>query len=70
MATPTPGFRIETTDGRHINRGDKNFTPLGDTTAVLESFDHNGDYVDLTYTGGLTVSIPETQIAYIATLDA
>jgi hypothetical protein len=59
-------FRIETTDGRHICKGDKNFTPLAEPRATLESFGHDGDFVVLTYTGGITVRIPEAQIAYIA----
>jgi hypothetical protein len=61
-------FLIETTDGRTIRKGDKNFTPLGDSSAVLESLDDEGDFVVLRYTGGLTVNIPEAQVAYTAEL--
>lgn len=62
-------FLIQFLDGRTFKPGDTNPTPLGDPGAVLRDFEHNGDYVDFGYSGGLTVSVHETKIEYVATLD-
>lgn len=61
-------FLVKTTDGTTHRKGDKNPTPLGEFGAVLESLTDEGDYAVLTYSDGLTVNIPDHQIAYIAEL--
>jgi hypothetical protein len=75
MTTPTTtgtdtDFLIQTLDGRTYQKGDTNPTPLGDPKAVLQDHGYEGNFLDLTYRDGLTLSIPEAQIAYAAALNA
>lgn len=70
MSTPT--FQIVTVDNQAYREGSpvaNQFTGLVSATADtprLESFEHDGDFVQLRYTGGLTIGIPEHRIAHIA----
>ncbi|MFG3660260.1 hypothetical protein [Streptomyces sp. NPDC047706] len=62
-----PGFQI-VTDAATYTEGEatSDFKELGYDRAVLESYKEIGDWVELSYGGGLTVSIPEARIRYIA----
>jgi hypothetical protein len=42
------------------------FGSLGYDQAGLEDFKEVGDWIELVYTGGLKISIPESRIQYIA----
>jgi hypothetical protein len=42
------------------------FKDLGHTQAVLQSYKEVGNWVELSFSGGLTVAIPEARIQYIA----
>ncbi|WP_330173002.1 hypothetical protein OG875_04985 [Streptomyces sp. NBC_01498] len=61
-----PTFFITTDETTHI-QGETTelFKALGVASARLESYDHQGDYVDLTYTGGLNLAIPEYRVRRI-----
>lgn len=42
------------------------FKELGFGRPVLKSFKEKGDWIELTYSGALTIAIPESRIQYIA----
>ncbi|MYX67394.1 hypothetical protein K388_05545 [Streptomyces sp. KhCrAH-43] len=65
----TPTFQIVTTDGQALTEGRTQFhmfDELGAEDPVLESYVHDGDYLELSYTGGYRQMIPEHRIKYIA----
>lgn len=65
----TPTFQIVTTDGQALTEGRTQlgtFTDLGGHAPVLESYVHEGDYLELRYTDGYRQLIPEHRIKYIA----
>lgn len=39
-------------------------------TPVVESLKETGDWIDIQLSGGFTISLPESRIAYIVTRDA
>lgn len=62
-----PKFQIVTTDGdSHVDGESRRFVVF-ETAETLQEFVYDGDYVELRYSGGIKVSIPEAQIAYIVT---
>ncbi|MFF5473362.1 hypothetical protein [Streptomyces achromogenes] len=62
-----PQFQITTVSGVDYVEGvSRRFECFG-RTETLTGYDFSGDYVDLHFSGGLTVSVPEAQIAHIIT---
>lgn len=64
----TPSFQIITTDNRIYTEGDTDsfFKRLGQESARLESYEHEGDFLVLHYKDGFRLDIPEHRIQYIA----
>ncbi|MEU5496147.1 hypothetical protein [Streptomyces griseofuscus] len=62
-----PKFQITTTSGLTYVEGSTRHFEVFDTTETLTDYDHTGDYVELRYSGGIEVAIPEVQIAEIVT---
>ncbi|MFJ2279248.1 hypothetical protein ACIOEZ_34430 [Streptomyces sp. NPDC087866] len=65
----TPSFQIVTSDGQTHTEGrpqPDTFKDLGGAAPVLESYVHDGDYLELRYTDGYRQLIPESRIARIA----
>lgn len=62
-----PRFQI-ITDTATYTHGDTTdvFAVLGHDKAVLEDYKTVGDWVDLSYSGGLTYRIPEVRIQGVA----
>ncbi|MFE7106614.1 hypothetical protein ACFU98_35240 [Streptomyces sp. NPDC057575] len=70
MSKPT--FQIVTTDDQAYTQGSSRvgtFADLGGEAPCLESYEHDGDYLQLHYSGGYRQLIPEHQIKHIAYLD-
>ncbi|WP_406004408.1 hypothetical protein [Streptomyces sp. NBC_00987] len=70
MSKPT--FQIVTTDDRVYTEGaseEFTFDDLGGDEPCLESYEHDGDYLQLHYSGGYRQLLPEHRIKYIAYLD-
>lgn len=62
-----PKFQIVTTNGDSYVDGESHrFEPF-ETVETLQEFAYDGDYIELRYSGGIKISIPEAQIAYIVT---
>ncbi|MFD7867339.1 hypothetical protein [Streptomyces sp. NPDC059783] len=64
-----PTFQIVTTNGQALTEGYAQagtFSDLGGEAPVLESYKHDGDYLELHYTGGYRQLIPEHRIDHIA----
>jgi hypothetical protein len=56
------------TDTTTYTHGDTTdaFAALGHKEAVLEDYKPVGDWIDLFYSGGFELSIPEARVKYIA----
>lgn len=70
--TTTPKFQIVTTDGKTHTEGrpqPDTFKDLGGDAPVLTSYVHDGDYLELRYSGGYRQLIPESRIDRIAYTD-
>ncbi|MFI5769628.1 hypothetical protein ACIA74_13915 [Streptomyces sp. NPDC051658] len=70
MSKPT--FQIVTTDNQAYTRGESQlgiFMDLGGYSPRLESYEHDGDYLQLRYSGGYRQLLPEHRIKHIAYLD-
>ncbi|MGW6557918.1 hypothetical protein [Streptomyces hydrogenans] len=65
-----PEFVIVTVNGVAYHEGDSaDLTPALATVGAngtLDRFEEDGDYVDLFYSDGFKLSIPEARIEYIA----
>lgn len=70
MSQPT--FQLRTVDGETYTQGDTNKPPFGDPDAVLASWKEAeaGGYIELHFSHGLAVAIPERRIDYLAELAA
>ncbi|MGW2090035.1 hypothetical protein [Streptomyces sp. NPDC001880] len=69
MSKPT--FQIVTTDSQAFTQGRSRvgtFADLGGEAPRLESYDHDGDYLELRYSDGFRQLIPEHRIKHIAYL--
>ncbi|MFB6873732.1 hypothetical protein [Streptomyces sp. NPDC056323] len=69
MSKPT--FQIVTTDDQAYTQGSSRvgtFADLGGEAPRLESYEHDGDYLELRYGGGYRQLLPEHRIKYIAYL--
>lgn len=67
-----PTFQIVTTDGQAYTQGHRRvgtFTDLGGEAPRLESYEHDGDYLELRYSGGYRQRLPEHRIKHIAYLN-
>lgn len=67
-----PAFQIVTIDGTSYTEGeieDVVFTDLDGHAQRLESYVHDGDYLELRYSDGFRQLLPEHRVKYIAYLD-
>ncbi|MCX4863477.1 MULTISPECIES: hypothetical protein [unclassified Streptomyces] len=70
MSKPT--FQIVTTDNQAYTQGTSQrgtFIDLNGYAPCLESYEHDGDYLQLRYSDGFRQLIPEHRIKHIAYLD-
>lgn len=62
-----PRFQIVTDTATYTEgEGTTDFKGLGHDVAILKAYREVGDWIELAYSDGLTISIPEARIQHIA----
>lgn len=57
-------FEIVMVDGQYLAKDDT--SPIFGTSPRLESYTHDGSWLDLRFSGGYEMRIPEHRVAYIS----